>query len=519
MSQPLSIFTLASFNLQNFNAALKKEFHDTEVTSVDYEQMFPFLLNLKPARSRPAPGGICICWISMRDVFQAKEMKMDLVELILKLNQSFQYSIVILPTFDSPAFNTFQGNSLRTELYKLNLALSEKTIGTNIAVLDPAAWMVQQGNNSVSSSLWYLSKTPFHKNIFKLAADACKSTLNAFTGNSKKILIVDLDDTLWGGIVGDDGLENLKIGGHDAIGEAFADFQRWIQMIKSWGVILCICSKNDEKIALEVFEKHSGMILKKEDFVKLRINWNDKAANIVEMVKEVNVAMDAVVFLDDNPAERERIRTALPEILVPNLPEDKMEYPAFIRSLNCFNRIAITDEDKNRTELYQDEEKRTHSYDTFPSVEDWIASLKIEMNFEELNDSNLVRAEQLLNKTNQMNLRTRRMSKEELKTWAAKKDHWFYVVHVKDVFGDNGITGLLGFHKTEKNEIFIDDFVMSCRVMGRNIEDKILEFVVNVAKENTCTRVIAESVTTEKNKPVLDFFTNQNLDNDFLFLS
>ncbi len=501
MSQASSIFTLANFNLQNFNAALKKEFKGVDIGSVDYEQMFPYLLGLKPATVKK---GICICWISSKDVVQAATMKIDLVETVLKLSQRFQYSIVVLPAIDSPAFNNFQENELRTQLYEFNLSISKRTIGTNMAVLDSTSWLVAQGANSISSSLWYLTKTPFHKNVFISAVEACRSTIDAFTGNTKKVLIVDLDDTIWGGIVGDDGLENLKIGGHDAVGEAFADLQTWIQKIRSWGILLCICSKNEERIALEVFDKHDGMVLKKEDFVKWRINWNDKAANIIELVNELNVGMDSVVFLDDNPAERDRVRTALPEIFVPDLPEDKMEYPAFIRSLNCFNRLSLTEEDKNRTELYKDEQTRVQSQNTFASVEDWIDSLKIEIIFEELNDTNILRAEQLLNKTNQMNLRTRRLSKDELKDWASKRDHWFYVVQVKDVFGDNGITGLLGFHKAN-DSLCIDDFVMSCRVMGRNIEDSMLKFILDKAGTLKC-KVKAEYFATDKNKPIRDFF-------------
>ncbi len=514
MKQPSSIFTLAGFNLQNFNVAIKKEFIGAEVKSVAYDQMLPFLIGLE---QRTTMEEFCICWLSLKDVFQAKEMKLNLSDLILKLNQSFQYSIIILPAVDSQAFNMFQGHPLRKELYQLNLNLCEKTIGTNINVLDPTGWLVQQGKNAISNQLWYLSKTPFHPTVFKLAAAACRSTWNALTGNTKKVLVLDLDDTIWGGIVGDDGMENLKIGGHDAIGEAFADFQRWIQMIRSWGVVLCICSKNEEKIAMEVFEKHGGMILQKDDFVKWRINWNDKAVNLAEIIAELNVGMDDVVFLDDNPAERDRIRTALPGIYVPDLPEDKMEYPAFIRSLDCFNRKELTEEDKKRTELYKDEDNRTSSQQTFASLEDWIASLNIELTFETLNETNLVRAEQLLNKTNQMNLRTRRLSREELKNWGDQKDHWVYVVKVKDIFGDNGITGLLGFHKTDDQEIFLDDFVMSCRIMGRKIEDRMLDFVIDHCRKQNGRRVHAAYLPTEKNKPVLSFFENQPATGHFLF--
>jgi len=513
MSQQISIFTLASFNQQNFNAALKKEWKDANITSVEYEQMFPYLLNLNPNSEKK---DICICWISLRDVFQAMAMKLDLAELVLKLKDSFKHAIIILPTIDSPSFNMFQGQELRNLLYKINLTLAEKSIGTNVAVLDPTSWLVKHGANAISSQLWYLSKTPLHKNVFISAADACKSTINAFTGRSKKVLIVDLDDTLWGGIVGDDGIENLKIGGHDGIGEAFADFQMWIQRIKSWGVVLCICSKNDESIALEVFDKHSGMILKKSDFIKWKINWDDKAKNIAELVKELNVGMDSVVFLDDNPAERARVRNALPGILVPDMPDDKMEYPAFIRSLNCFNSTHISEEDQKRSELYKDEQTRSDARVSFVSVDEWIKSLNIELNFEELNDLNLNRAEQLLNKTNQMNLRTRRLSKEELKNWSSQKDHWSYVVSVKDIFGDSGITGLLGFHITAEGNIFLDDFLMSCRVMGRKIEDQMLNFVIEKSKYFGSVKIVGEYLPTEKNKPVKDFFKEKK---DIIFNS
>ncbi len=508
MSKCPSIFTIAGFNQQNWQSALKKEFPGSTIEGVEFDQSISYLVNLRPSDKK---ADLCIYWISLSDVFQANAMKIDLLQLVLKLDQSFQYSIVVLPAIASAAFNMFQGGELRTQLYRLHLTLSEKTTGTNTTLLDPTSWLINQGPSAISSPLWYLSKTPFHKNVFRMGADACKSVWNARIGNIKKVLILDLDDTLWGGIVGDDGWENLKIGGHDALGEAFADFQRWIQNIKSWGVILCISSKNDEQIALEVFDKQTGMVLKKEDFVSWRINWNDKAANIAEMVKELNVGMDSVVFFDDSPAERERVRTALPGIFVPNLPEDKMEYPAFIRSLNCFNKLDITEEDKKRTELYQKEQQRTNSYDTFASVDDWITSLKIEIEFNELNEGNLVRAEQLLNKTNQMNLRTRRLSKQELKAWAGQKDHWFYVVQVKDIFGDNGITGLLGFHKTENKEIFMDDFVMSCRVMGRKIEDAMLNFVQEKVQAENGSKLVVEYLKTEKNLPMLEFIERSRL--------
>src|SRR5688572_10489196 len=217
MIKSTPIFTISSFNQQNWNAALKKQFPLVPVSSGEYGQMIPYLLELNNQQVRHE---YCICWLSLRDVFEANTMKLDLAALVLKLNSAFAFSVVILPSVDSPTFNVFQGVDLREQLYELNLRISTGAKGKNIAVLDPTPWMIHQGANSVSSQLWYLSKTPYHKNIFIQAAAACSSTFNAIAGRSKKVLVLDLDDTLWGGIVGDEGWENLKIGGHDPIGEA-----------------------------------------------------------------------------------------------------------------------------------------------------------------------------------------------------------------------------------------------------------------------------------------------------------
>lgn len=500
MSQHPEIFTLAGFNLQNFNATLKKKFKGASVTSVDYDQLLPYLMELGDGEEK---GELCICWITLQDIFQATSSGINLSELLLKLEHSFQYSIVILPAVDNTAFNMFQGNEIRNQVYEFNLNVSKNSDPSKMSVLDPTPWFLEQGKSFLSSKLWYLSKTPYHINVFKLAAATCGSVWDAWRGKSKKLLILDLDDTLWGGLVGDDGWQNLKIGGHDPIGEAFAHFQHWIKNIKESGVILAICSKNYEENALEVFEKHNGMLLEKGDFVTWRINWEDKAANIADIVEELNIGMDSVVFLDDSPFERNRIRTALPEVFVPELPEDKLEYPVFIRGLQCFNRVEITQEDKNRTQLYKEEQKRGGSKASFTSVDDWIESLNIKVNFEALSEGNLLRAEQLLNKTNQMNLRTRRLSKEQLLDWANGKDHWFFVVHVQDIFGDNGITGLLGYHQKSDGEYFIDDFVMSCRVMGRGIEDQMVDYL---REQTQGAKLMVELLPTEKNKPMLEFF-------------
>lgn len=495
MISPGSIYTISAFNQQNWNAVLKKEFGTKNIQSCEYDQSIPTLSQLIPGKA-----DLGIYWITKRDVEWALVSKMDLVERIFNLSGIFKFSIVILPVVESL---TTYSNEVKNEIYRLHFELNGKYDSSRMAIIDPTFSMLNN-SHAISSSLWYLSKTPYHKNVFTQVGAYCHSIWNAWHGLSKKVLIVDLDDTIWGGIVGDDGWENLKIGGHDPVGEAYADVQQWVLNLKNQGVVLAICSKNDERNVWEAFEKNLGMILKKSDFAAWRINWNDKAANISELVKELNVGMDSVVFIDDNPAERNRIQLSLPEIFVPDLPADKLLFPSFLESLHCFIKLNLTNEDLRRTEWYQQESERKNNQSQFSSIDEWIASLNIEIRFEPLNDANLMRAEQLLNKTNQMNLRTRRMTREELKSWASEPNHWFYVVYVKDVFGDNGITGLIGFHKTG-NEIFVDDFVMSCRIMGRKVEDEMLNFILSKAGEFQVP-IIAHYLPTEKNVPVKDFF-------------
>lgn len=503
MSKSGSIFTIAAFNQQNWIAILKKEFGTKDIQSCEYDQSISSLNQLVKDQA-----DLGIYWITKRDVELALISKMDLVERIQHLTGIFNFSIIILPVIESATEYSIE---LKSEIYRLYFELNKNNDAGKMGILDPTFSMLN--TQALSPSLWYLSKTPYHRNVFAQVASYCHSLWRARLGKSKKVLITDLDDTIWGGIVGDDGWENLKIGGHDSIGESFADVQKWILNLKHQGIILAICSKNDEKNVWEAFEKHSGMVLKKSDFVAWRINWNDKAQNISELVKELNVGMDSVVFIDDNPAERNRIQNTYPEITVPDMPDDKMYFPQTLQSLTCFLNFNITEEDKFRTELYQQESLRKDAKNTFTSFEDWISSLQIEIRFEPLNESNLNRAEQLLNKTNQMNLRTRRLNKDELKHWTSQPDHWLFVVYVKDVFGDNGITGLLGFHKTIDG-VFIDDFVMSCRVMGRRIEDSMLDFVLQHALQFKLP-VVAQYLPTDKNKPVRDFFerVKQNADN------
>jgi FkbH-like protein len=377
---------------------------------------------------------------------------------------------------------------------------------TKIFVLDAQRWIAASGSGRRPTAKgWYLGKVPFHSEVFAEAARDVKAAARAVLGQSRKLLILDLDDTLWGGIVGDVGWENLQLGGHDGVGEAFADFQRAVQSLARRGILLGIVSKNTESVALEAFRSHSEMILKLEDFAGWRINWEDKARNVLDLANELNLGLQSVVFIDDSALERARVREALPEVLVPEWPSDKLLYPSALAALTCFDAVAITQEDKDRTRLYAEERERSQQRQKVGSMEDWLASLGIRVDVEPLGAANLARASQLLNKTNQMNLTTRRLTEAELAEWATHADRALLTFSVSDRFGTAGLTGLLGL-EASGSDCRIVDFVLSCRVMGRRIEETMAYVAVEWARARDLKSVYAQLIPTKKNQPCLEFW-------------
>jgi FkbH-like protein len=391
-------------------------------------------------------------------------------------------------------------------LMKMNLHLCDRlSRQANVYVLNPNAWLQSAGPKAHNAKLWYLAKIPFSTEVFESAAHDVKASLEAIEGRSRKLIVVDLDDTLWGGIVGEVGWENLQIGGHDPIGEAFADFQKSLKALSQSGIVLAIASKNDEPVALEAIDKHPEMILRRSDFAAWRINWMDKAQNIADIAAELNLDLSAIVYIDDSPAERSRVRSALPAVVVPEWPKDVFQYANTLIELPYFDRVAITQEDQQRTSMYVADLTRTETRRDFQSIEDWLQSLQIEVSVEELSRSNLARAAQLFNKTNQMNLRTRRLGEAELSNWSSAAGHQLYVFRVSDKFGDYGLTGILGLAAHE-GHLEVTDYLLSCRVMGRGIEELMLGVAIDHARSANKAEVRAEYVPTSRNAPCLSFF-------------
>jgi FkbH-like protein len=425
--------------------------------------------------------------------------------------------MMFIPTWTWPAYDRGLGLlSLDTKtgpgyhLLRMNIRLAETVAGArNIYLLDGTRWLALAGETGVSPKLWHLGKIAFGVDVYKHAARDIKAGVRALKGQSRKLIILDLDDTLWGGIVGDVGWQNLALGGHDPVGEAFRAFQRALKTLTRRGIVLGIVSKNTEEIALEAIDRHPEMVLRRDDFVGWRINWQDKARNVIDLVNELNLGLQSVVFIDDSPAERARVREALPDVLVPEWPEDKLYYEKALTELNCFDTAGISVEDQGRTAMYVSDRRRNELKQQIQSLEEYLVSLDLRITCERLGSSNLSRAVQLFNKTNQLNLTTRRMTGNQLLAWSRADGNYMYVFRVKDRFGDYGLTGIasLTIDGTAAN---VADFILSCRVMGRGVEQAILHCLSAYGREAGAAHLIADYRPTAQNTPCKEFFAMQS---------
>jgi len=319
---------------------------------------------------------------------------------------------------------------------------------------------------------------------------------------------------MWGGIIGDDGLENIQIGSL-GIGKAFSEFQYWVKKLKNRGVILAVCSKNTEHIAKEPFEKHPDMVLHLDDIAVFVANWENKADNIRQIQSILNIGFDSIVFLDDNPFERNIVRENIPGITVPELPEDPAEYLEYLYSLNLFETISFTNEDVERTKLYQVEAQRNTVQQKFTNEDDFLKSLDMVSLVEPFNKFNTPRVAQLSQRSNQFNLRTVRYTEADIERLSASDQHYTFSFTLEDKFGDNGLICVLILHIEDDETLFIDTWFMSCRVLKRGMENFVLDTIINFEKEKGFVYLKGEYLPTAKNEMVKAHyqtlgFTNKN---------
>lgn len=352
--------------------------------------------------------------------------------------------------------------------------------------------------------LWYLGRMRLSPRGLATMAELLGRSLAAVQGKARKVAVLDLDNTLWGGVVGEAGLKGIKLG-DEGIGLAFQDFQRELLKLHDSGVILALCSKNEAADAWEVFDRHPGMILKREHIAAARINWRDKATNIGELAEELNLGLDSFVFFDDSPFERDWVANALPTVEVPLLPEDPTARPAFLRSLAYYLRANVTDADRKRTDSYRADGLRRELKSKVTSFEDFLVSLQLEMTIARVDETSIARAAQLCQRTNQFNLTTVRHALADLERLHNDPDCRLYTMAVRDRFGDSGITGLAILRRA-KNEVVIDTFLLSCRVLGRKLETAFLRYLVGQSKDWGAATLIGIYVPSSKNAQVANFY-------------
>lgn len=337
-------------------------------------------------------------------------------------------------------------------------------------------------------------------------------------GLNKKCIVLDLDNTLWGGVVGEDGFDGISLG-DSSPGNAFVEFQQRILSLWKRGIILAINSKNNPDDALQVIKKHPAMILREECFGAIRINWNDKVSNLKELSSELNIGLNSMIFVDDDPVNREMIKMQLPEVLVLDLPDDPSQYAKCITELTDFNVLSVTEEDLDRGKMYFEQKQRTEFEKSITSLDDFLKQLNIKIKIKNANEFTIPRISQLTLKTNQFNLTTHRYQEEEIRRFASDKSTMIGCAQIEDKFGDNGITGVF-IVKKEKEIWEIDTFLLSCRVMGRGIENGILGYLLGKAKSDGVKFVKGTFIPSKKNMPCQTFLEDSGFnkkDSEWIF--
>lgn len=345
-------------------------------------------------------------------------------------------------------------------------------------------------------------------NALPYVASRVVDIIAAIKGFFKKCLILDLDNTVWGGVIGDDGLEGIELGHGLGIGKAFTEFQMWIKKLKQRGIIICVASKNNEETAKEPFEKHPDMILKLDDIAVFQANWETKVDNIRTIQGILNIGFDSMVFLDDNPFERNMVRENIPGITVPELPEDPAMYLEYLYSLNLFETASYSNADKDRTKQYQVEAKRVSLSKTFTNEADFLKSLNMVSTVCGFTKFNTPRVAQLSQRSNQFNLRTIRYTEADIENMAQDPDVIDLSFTLEDKFGDNGLIAVIIMKKQDDETLFVDTWFMSCRVLKRGMENFTLNTMVEYAKAKGYKRIVGEYIPTPKNKMVEMHYPN-----------
>ena len=410
-----------------------------------------------------------------------------------------------LPELDDAVHGSFANKNLHSSLFqfrRFNLKLMELAAACpDLFVVDVASLQNRLGRDAIHSARSYVNQGfTFDLEFWPRVAERVLQILLALRGKVVKAVIVDLDNTLWGGVIGDDGLQHIQLGDL-GIGKAFSGLQRWLKELKERGIILCVCSKNFEKTAKEPFVNHPDMLLRLQDIAVFVANWENKVDNIQHIRNVLNIGFDSIVYLDDNPFERNMVKQAIPSLNVPELPDDPVDFLGYLQDLNLFETTTLSQEDSARTRQYREEAERATLQKNYASEDEFLASLDMVASAKPFDSFAAPRIAQLSQRSNQFNLRTIRYTEEDITRIA--KDPRFLTLYftLADRYGDYGLISVVILER-QGTGLFIDTWLMSCRVLKRTMEQFVLNQIIETAMAQGATRIVGEYVPSGKNELV-----------------
>jgi FkbH-like protein len=390
----------------------------------------------------------------------------------------------------------------------VNRGLAEAILDTADVLLDIAGLAETVGlADWFSPAEWNLAKLPFAQVYLPLYADHVCRTIAALRGKSRRCLVLDLDNTLWGGVIGDDGLKGIQIAQGDAAGEAYLALQRYCLSLRERGVVLAVSSKNEDETARLPFREHPEMLLREEHFAVFQANWSDKATNIKAISEELALGLESLVFVDDNPFERDLVRRALPQVAVPEMPSDPALYARTLAAAGYFELTTFSQEDLKRAAYYDGNARRAALQKQVGDLNEYLASLNMEITFQPFDETGRARIAQLINKSNQFNLTTRRYSETEVAELESDPGSFGMQVRLTDTFGDNGMISVIICRPTTEGNWDIDTWLMSCRVLGRGVEKMVLREMLEHASERGVKKLVGTYRPTDRNKLVEEHYS------------
>jgi FkbH-like protein len=522
--KPLSPFRLAVLTNSTFDlvadglpAAAARHAVALEVTSSAYDQIVQQVLDPDSNVNRSQPDAVLVAvdhrWLDIdyprldsSAATSAVEDAVRKLHLVVDSITTVARSTAILQTVPVPplsllgSFDRRIPGSIRSMLDQLNDRIAGLCNEPGSYLLDAAAMAERVGTDTwFDPGQWAACKLPFSSGLFPAYAELLGRLLGAIRGKSRKCLVIDLDNTIWGGAIGDEGLEGIVIGQGSALGESFLSVQKAAIELRQRGIVLAVCSKNDHEVAIRAFREHPDMLLREEHMAVFQANWESKAANLEAIAQHLNLGLDSLVFLDDNPVERAQIRAALPMVAVPELPPDPSRIPWYISAAGYFEAVSFSNEDAKRAESYASDARRLAVKETTRDLGDYLSSLSMKIGFAPFDALGRQRIVQLINKTNQFNLTTRRYTEAEVKTLEADNSAYTLQVRLQDAFGDLGMIGVVICIAADDAVWEIDSWLMSCRVLGRRVEEAVLAQIVREAGLRNIRQIVGIYIPTDRN--------------------